>query len=336
MRLSKWVACAAVMAVALAACGDDDDSATTTTDNQVESGDFVIGFTNPSAQNEQLRVLQEGIEARADAIGAEVISLDSQLDVDKQVTDFDQLIAEDVDVIITLPLDSAALEPSVERAQEAGIKVVGLSVSLDEPDDIAPYDAAVNQGLEQQATEAAELVAEELGGTGNVVGIGIGFPVPVILFQVAAMEEQAIANGLTWLDTLENPSDDAAGAQPLIEEALLRFDDIDAIIAYNDPSALGATAALRGAGKEGVIVTGSNGSEEGIDLVRDGTIAATWDLLPWKQGLIAVNVAIALAKGEDVAPSTTVAVQMLTSDNLDDQIPWDDALEQIRSGEISE
>ena len=71
--------------------------------------------------------------------------------------------------------------------------LVGVNVTLEDPDatDIAPFDASVNQGTEQMATETAEFVAEELGGSGNVVGVGIGIPVPVIQYQMSVMQEQA-------------------------------------------------------------------------------------------------------------------------------------------------
>ena len=52
---------------------------------------FTIGFTNPLGSNDQLTLLQNAIIARAKSRGAKVIALDDQLDVDKQVSDIDQL-----------------------------------------------------------------------------------------------------------------------------------------------------------------------------------------------------------------------------------------------------
>ena len=295
---------------------------------------FTIGFTNPLGSNDQLTLLQNAIIARAKSRGAKVIALDDQLDVDKQVSDIDQLISQQVDGIIVFPLDAKAVVPAVKRAKDAGIKTIGINASLGNPNgDVAPFDAAVNQGTEQMATETAKFVAQKLGGKGNVLGVGLGAPVPVIQFQMATMKRVAEENGLTWLDTVENPTDDAAGAEPVVEQALLRFPKIDAIMPYNEPSALGVTSALEHASRH-ALVTAANGTDVGLQLLRDGKIAATWDLLPWKQGVTYVDVMLDLLNGKQVPKTTVVPVKMLTKDNLASQVNWQQAVKEIEQGNV--
>jgi ribose transport system substrate-binding protein len=151
------------------------------------------------------------------------------------------------------------------------------------------------------------------------------------------MEQTATEGGLTWLDRVDNPTDDSAGAQPVVEQALLRFDEMDAIMAYNEPSALGAYAAVQAAGRtDDILITGANGTESGVAAVEAGEIAATWDLLPWKQGVTFVNVLKALIDGESVETTTVVPVQMLTQDNVSEQVDWDQAVTDIASCSIEE
>jgi ribose transport system substrate-binding protein len=297
---------------------------------------YTIGFTNPIASNDQLHTLQEAIEARAEALGSKVISLDDQLDVNKQVSDIEQLIAQDVDAIIVFPLDPAAITPAVEKAKAAGIKTIGINATLGNTDATTadPFDAAVNQGEEEMATGTADFVVDQLGGKGNVLGIGLGIPVPTIEYQMGVMEDVVTKGGLTWLDRVDNPTDDAAGAQPVVEQALLRFPQIDAIMAYNDPSALGAVAAVKAADKEGdIIITGANGVA--LDQVKNGDIDLSYDLLPWVQGICYVNVITDILNGEDVPVTTTAPVQQITADTVDQVLDWDDAIAQIRSGDLT-
>ena len=366
-----------ILAIGVTACGDDDDADTADTAGAADTADtggaateapgtttaepattageaattaageetgdtgepFTLGFTNPLGSNDQLSVLQRAIEARAECLGGTVVSLDSDLDVDKQISDIDQLVSQGVDGIIVFPLDSQAVIPAVERARDAGIKTIGVNVSLEDPEvaDVAPFDASVNQGTEQMATETADFVIDQLGGQGNVLGVGIGFPVPVIDYQMAVMEEAVTAGGLTWVDKVDNPTDDSAGAQPVVEQALLRFDDLQAIMAYNEPSALGAYAAVNAAGRtDDILITGANGTESGVAAVEAGEIAATWDLLPWKQGVTFVNVLTALLDGETVETTTVVPVQMLTQDTVSEQVDWEQAVTDIASCTIEE
>jgi ribose transport system substrate-binding protein len=338
MRTVLGMAC--VIALVGVACGGDDDGGDEPTDGATTTEpaeSFTIGFTNPLASNDQLNLLQQAIEARAEFLGHEVIGLDSNLDTNKQVSDIDQLVAQGVDAIIVFPLDQEAIDPPLQRAIDAGIRLVGINATLFDPEatSATPYDAAVNQGEEQMATETADFVIGELGGTGNVLGVGLGFPVPTIEYQMQVMEEVVTEGGLTWLGRVDNPTDDAAGAQPVVEQALLRFDDVDAIMNYNDPSAIGAVAAVQSAGLEGeILITGANGVA--LEQVASGEIAASWDLLPWLQGICYVNVMEAILKGEEVPVTTVVPVQMITSDNVSEILDWDTAVEQIRAGELTE
>ena len=85
-----------------------------------------IGFLNPLAANEFLISLQHGIEAESKKLGCSAVSKDAQLNVDKQVTEFNDLIAQKVSAIIVFPNDPKALDPSIAKAKRAGIPVIGI------------------------------------------------------------------------------------------------------------------------------------------------------------------------------------------------------------------
>ena len=153
---------------------------------------FTLGFTNPLGSNDQLAVLQSAIEARAECLGGDVISVDSNLDVDKQISDIDQLISQDVDGIIVFPLDAEAVHPRRatgrrrrdqdrrrQRHTRGSRSRRHRAVRrLREPGHRADGDR--DRGVRRSTNS---------GGTGNVLGVGIGFPVPVIDYQMAVMEE---------------------------------------------------------------------------------------------------------------------------------------------------
>jgi ribose transport system substrate-binding protein len=300
------------------------------------SKQYTIGFTNPIASNDQLHTLQQAIEARAEALGDKVISLNDNLDVNKQVSDIDQLVAQKVDAIIVFPLDPKAITPAVERAEAAGIKTIGINATLGNTSakNAKPFDAAVNQGEEEMATGTAKFVIDQLHGKGNVLGIGLGVPVPTIEYQMQVMQDEVTKGGLTWLARVDNPTDDSAGAEPVVAQALLKYPDINAIMAYNDPSALGAVAAVKAAGDQGkIIITGANGVA--LDQVRDGEIALSYDLLPWVQGICYVNVITDILNGTQVPVTTTAPVQQITKDNVDQVQDWNAAIAKIKSGQYT-
>jgi ABC-type sugar transport system substrate-binding protein len=117
--------------------------------------------------------------------------------------------------------------------------------------------------------------------------IGIGAPVPALKYLNKREAFWAKKNGLTVLGTQDNPTDDVTGGEKAANGLIQRYPDMDAVIGYNDPSALGAVTAARGAGRSLTIV-GLNGSSDGLLGVRSGRLAATVRVDPvgWGQQLV--------------------------------------------------
>ena len=75
---------------------------------------------NPLAANESLQYMQKGAVAQAKALGCKIITLDDALNVDKQVSNMQQLLAQKVNAIIFYPLDPKATTPVLAQAKKAG------------------------------------------------------------------------------------------------------------------------------------------------------------------------------------------------------------------------
>ncbi len=233
-----------------------------------------IGFQNPIAANETLSYLQRGVLAQAKAYGCRVIALDDQVDQDRQVSNMQQLLAQNVNAIIFYPLDPRATAPVLRQAKAKGVPVLAIDASFGNPRAAAPYIVTqVWQGRDTQAFLQAQVMAR-VKPRGRVGLIGIGVPVPALKYLTARQAFYAKRNGLRVVGTQDNPTDDVTGGEKAANGLLQRYEDMDAVIGYNDPSALGAVAAARGAGRT-ITIVGLNGSSDGIDAVRDGRIAAT-------------------------------------------------------------
>jgi ribose transport system substrate-binding protein len=239
----------------------------------IKGAKCTIGFLNPLGANESLANLQKAIEIRASQLKCKLIALDDQLKVDKQVTDFDQLLAQNVNAIIYYPIDPRATEPSLKKAYAAHIPVLAIEKTLTAPDK-GPYLASqVWQARDHQAYFDASQVAKAKPGA-KVVIIGIGAPVPALKYWAARAKAWAQKFGLTVLGGADNPTDDAAGGEKAMSGLLGRFPTIDAVIAYNDPSALGACAAAK-ANSRTILCTGQNGGSDGIEGVKKGRLLST-------------------------------------------------------------
>lgn len=317
----------------LASCGSGSGG-----DGDGGTSDFTIGISNPQGAQPILKLTQDAFTAAVERDGIEVKALDAQLDPAKQVTDIDQLVAQQVDLIVVYPLDANSLTPALKRAEAAGIKVVGWA-GLAAPDsDPGVLSSNVDTGGSYRGSKLlGEYVKNELDGQGNVLGVGLGVPVPALETMLSQYDENVTeGSSIEWLGRVDNPTDDIAGGQKVVATALTKYqNDVQAIMAYNDSSAIGAAVAAKAAGLDDIVIVGQNGDEDGIEAVEDGRIDATVDLVPWRTGLILATIAKAILDGKDVPAYVESPSELYTLSNLADRLPWDDAKSQIASGEIT-
>lgn len=324
---------------ALAGCSTGGNSGGGETGGETGGDGFTVGISVAAGQNSTLQAIVEGLRAELETVGGELITADAQLDIDKQIADIDTFVNRGVDAIVVIPIDFPTLGNALQRADAAGIPlfandaVVGSGVTAEE---LAPFRAQVRTA--RPADEVAEFIEERTGGEGQVGAITIAAPVAQIHFFVDEFEAAINASaGLEFTGAVGNQSDDAAGARPLADAMITQYPNLRAIFAYNDPSAVGAAAAATAAGKrDQIVITGFNASQDGIDAVRDGTIDATWDYRAPDEGQLLGRIIIAsVMNGEEIGHHYEVVSAILTSENIDDFVPWEERIELIRQGEFA-
>ena len=299
--------------------------------------DALVCFSNPTAGNSYMQAIQDGAEATLAASGVEMTAVSANLDPNKQVADIDECIAKGSHVImVPAPLVTEAILPPLQRAVDAGIATVGLDIEFyyDGTPPTSPVQAQVVEDRKLAAEQQAALLDETLGGEGQVVFIG--FVVPVALIEESANQFAAALDaypGLELVDRVDNPSDDTAGARPLIDDVLTRLPDVDAIVAYNGASAAGAAAAVAAAGRsDDVVVLSLQTQPEALGGLADGSIAGDWDFEPVQAGQRMAELALAALSG---APETEWQVTVLTdvvkydASNVGDFVSWEDQVAAI-------
>lgn len=327
-------------ALLLTACGGGSDTAAQTGSGGAASSGkhYVVGLSNPQGAQPILKLTQEVFTAAMTKDGIEVKALDAQLDPAKQVTDVDQLIAQKVDAIVVYPLDANSLKPALDRARTAGIKLIGWAALAGPDSALGSYATNVDTGGSYRgAGLLADFVKQKLGSGGNVLGVGLGIPVPALETLVSNYQADVTkGTSIKWLGRVDNPTDDIAGGQKVVATALTKYqNDVQAIMAYNDSSAIGAAVAAKAAGLTNVVVVGQNGDTDGVDAVKDGRISATVDLVPWRTGLILKTLTRAVLDGKSVPGYVESPSELYTKDNLADRLDWAEASSKAAAGTLS-
>ena len=287
-----------------------------------------VGFLQPLGANETVNYLQKFVQKRVTALGGTTIAYDAQGQPDKQVTQMEQLLNQGVDAIIAFPLDASALNPVIGRAKSAGVPVIGMEVDAEGGTDIGGFTTQVLQGRDQHAYLHACVMAKLHPGA-DVAVLGSASPVPSLAAYVTRVKYWAQEFGLKVVETANNQTDDVAGGEKAAAGILPNQPGIQGIMAYNDPTAIGAYTAARTQSRK-LTIFGVNGGSDAFAAIKEGKedLSLQHPLADWATQLVAAAYDAVQQPGTALPKSTFPAVdRYLTADSVGQAVPWKQQLD---------
>lgn len=298
----------------LVACNDKGSSV----GGKEEDDKLKIGISLPSATHGWMGALIDSAEKQAKELkesdGIEYV-MTNAADPNKQANDVDDLIAQDVDVIVMLPIESAALTPVGQKIKDAGIPLVIVDREL-ENDAATVVVKGDNEGI---GVNAGKYFVEKLSGKGKVVEI-TGPPSSVTEQRGSGFKEAMESAG--GIDVIASQSGDFSTEKSLevMQNILQAHPHIDAVFTQDDGMALGVLQAIKEAGRGDIkFITGAGGGKAVFDNMKeDGLITATFLYSPTMVA-DAVKIAADIAQGNDPEESTIVKeATQVTKDNVEE------------------
>lgn len=293
---------ASIAALAVFSACDNADSGTKTTATAAQSDQpqtkRLIGVSMLTLANPFFKEMGDAMTAEATKHGFEVRVVSSEMDPAKQRDQVKDFIVSKASCIILTPADSKAIGTAIREANDAGIPVFTADIaSLDPAATVASHIATDNYG---GGVMAAQAVAEVLGGSGEVAIIDHPEVESVIQRTKGFETEITKTPGVKVVVKLPG-SGQRERSFKVMQDILQAHPNVKAVFAINDPSALGAVAALEAAGKlDQVKVIGFDGQPEAKKAVLDGRIYADAIQFPKKIGEITIDAFVKYDKGETV------------------------------------
>lgn len=305
-----------MLAVAVSACGSSSDSSGSTAGETGETpdsgggdsggGKISIGYASPVASNPNQQDIAYGMEQGAKSLAWDYSVIDSNLSPDKQVTGLETFVTQKKSGIVAWALDPNAVAGAFQQATQSQIPIVGLnSAGPDIATDVVW--SVYTCGAGSPPAETASYIAKRTPSA-KVLVIGPP-PVPPLVEETECFEAEAKKAGLQVVDRVDNVEDTSATAAPMVADMITKHGELDAIWAYNDTSALGASTSVLSAGGQvwsgddqtGTIIFGSNADVDAIEAIGDGRLTATWDTNAAATGWAAIKaLSTPLADGEPV------------------------------------
>jgi ribose transport system substrate-binding protein len=233
-------------------------------------------------------------------------------DLDTQIQLMDAAILEKPDAILLVPVDSAGIGPEVQKAKDAGIKVVAIGINSVQ----VPPDVFVATDSISTSYKAGETMCTALNGKGEILMV-LGNP----LHDATQLRQQGFLKAITEkcpqvvIVGTQVANWKPEEAQTVVINTLNAQPDLDGIYVENDTMGQGVIAALQQLNNTTVKLITYDCMQVGVEAVRDGKAYADICQMPFYEGQKAVDAAVSLLKGEQLDAVIDAGTFVVTKDN---------------------
>ncbi len=279
-----------------------------------------VGYVTNYLMHEWYQNVTKGMRERAEMLGIDIEIIDANLDMAREVSAAEDLIAKGVDVLIITPVQTEGVVPILKKAKLEGVPVVieasaveGMTTLVA----ICDYDCGFKGGV-----ETGKYIMDNLGGKARILAIDLPMLRPCIL-RVDGFYDgiRTIIPGAEMVHRLDGSGLKDIALQ-VSTDALTADPNVNVIYGCNDDSALGALQAYRAAGLNDrkLIVCGTGGEGNAFihAMQENGPYKVEAAMFPEKVGFEAVDMAVRLYNGEDVPKHHVTPTLALTPDTWDE------------------
>jgi inositol transport system substrate-binding protein len=306
MRITRRIAIASFMAIALAAPAFADDKPMILVSVPAMSFPFFVH-------------MMKAFKSEAASQGLNPIESDGQNGAPKQTADVEAALTKGVKGIVISPIDVDAMAPALHEAIEANVPVVTIDRRVPSETGILGHVGADNvKGGEAQGN----LIVKMFPNGATIINLqGQPGASPAIdrnkgLHNV--LDKAGPNYKIVFEQTANFKRDDGL---KVTESALAAMNAPPQVInAANDDMALGSLEAVKARNLKGVVIIGFDALPEALAKVRDGELTATIEQFPAKQSSMGVQIMADFLKsgkkpGQQITLLTPVAI---TKDNIKD------------------
>lgn len=273
---------------------------------------YVLGMKGPGAGNPFWAAVEAGAKAKGEELGVEVVVVapPAESDVQAQIAQIEDLIAQGVAGIALAPTDPNALAPVVDAAKAAGIPVVFVDTR------------GINEGVsfigtdnEAGAALAAKYICDNVEA-GSEVAILQGL-VSQSTGQARAEGSKAGLEACGLKVVAEQTAEwDRAKGLSVTETIIAGNPNIKAIFGSNDNMALGAVEALKAAAMlDKVMVVGFDANPDAAASILAGEMTASIAQAPQNMGGFSIQALVDLAAGKTLEEWIDTGTVVVTKDN---------------------
>ncbi len=271
MKSKKLVSILLVLAMVLSitACGNSSSGKDEGGDKGIKgkSVSILTPYLGSVTTNQMVEYMKAGMEKE----GIEVTVVDTKNDFAALASRIEDVVSAKTDAIVLVSADPSQVKTQLQSAFDAGIPVFGCDSGFME----GMMINATSDNYAMGETITKYLFDDLMNKEGTVIALSHR-PHPGVVKRSEAFDKLMTEYSNIKLITEQHveapgPIDNA---RTIVENLLLSNPEkgsITAIWCGWDEPAIGATQALKDAGREEVIVVGVDGNEQAVSLIQEGT-----------------------------------------------------------------
>jgi ribose transport system substrate-binding protein len=257
-----------------------------------------------------------GMQAEAKKLGNVTVNIQgpSKFDPTLQNPIIESVTAAKPDALLIAPDDVSASKTPVDQAMSAGIKVVLVDTTLNDP---AGAVSQISSDNLAGGADAFTAIKQLVPGGGQVLVVNTQPGISTTDQRTSGFAAAAKADPKYSYVGVQYDQDSASIAAQVTLAALQKNPHIVGIFATNLFSAEGAATGIRQAGKSGKIkVVGFDAEPDEITALQQGTVQALIAQSPYTIGTDAVDQAVAALTGKPTTPKIGTKFTIITNSNL--------------------
>src|SRR3954465_10333704 len=294
----------AALGVGVVACGSDSSSGGGGGGgSSSKNKEVTIGLITKTETNPFFVKMKEGAQAQAKKDNVKLLTASGKTDTDNasQVTALENMTTQGAKVILDVPANPKAVVPAVKKARDAGVIVIALDTPTEPKSAVDALFAADNFKAGELIGQYAAAKVKQMGITPKIGMIDLAPGISVgQLRHDGFLKGFGIKEGDPQIAGAAPAEGDQTKAQAAMENLLQKDSGINVIYTINEPSAFGATTALKAAGKDPkdyVMVSVDGGCKAINEGIKPNIIDATSQQYPLKMAALGVEKGAAAARG---------------------------------------
>ncbi|MDR2574844.1 MAG: sugar ABC transporter substrate-binding protein [Treponema sp.] len=278
-----------------------------------ENKAMTFGYTCKQLSNPFFTILEQTIREEVEKKGGRLITVDSDMDPQKQISQIEDMIKQKIDALFLNPVDSETIRPALVSLNKANIPVINFDSEVRDIDMVAAYVGSDNYN------------AGYVCGLDMVKRLPNGGPIAVLdsparlssRNRIDGFHEAIEENGFTVV-FLRDTRGDFSTAQRHIEDMFKSYPEVAAIMGVNDPTALGALAACQAANHTNILIYGIDGSPAAkAEIAKRGQFAGTGAQSPISIAKESAAVAYKILNKQPYEKRIPVSTFIINQENID-------------------